>query len=137
MSEFAEIFSKGFNFTFENKTEIDKVRTVNYKIMDFHYNNYISNPHQNSIYSKKQLFNYCNKIIEQINEISALKEIKRIYIVFATQSPLPFEIGKQLNDRMAKEVIICHYQNDSCVPYEWGIALNGKNTEKYIDLKEV
>lgn len=42
MSEFAEIFSKGFNFTFENKTEIDKVRTVNYKIMDFHYNNYIS-----------------------------------------------------------------------------------------------
>lgn len=102
-----------------------------------HYNNYISNPHQNSIYSKKQLFNYCNKIIEQINEISALKEIKRIYIVFATQSPLPFEIGKQLNDRMAKEVIICHYQNDSCVPYEWGIALNGKNKEKYIDLKEV
>ena len=77
------------------------------------------------------------KIIEQINEISALKEIKRIYIVFATQSPLPFEIGKQLNDRMAKEVIICHYQNDSCVPYEWGIALNGKNKEKYIDLKEV
>ena len=32
--------------------------------------------------------------------------------------------------------IVCHYQNDSCVPYEWGIALNGKNKEKYIDLKE-
>lgn len=102
-----------------------------------HYNNSISNPHQNSIYSKKQLFNYSNKIIEQINEISSLKRIKRIYIVFATQSPLPFEVGKQLNERMAKEVVVCHYQTGEDIQYPWGIIINGKNKERYLDFKEV
>lgn len=102
-----------------------------------HYSFGISNPHQNSIYSKKQLSNYSNSIIEQINKISAFKEIKRIYIVFATQSSLPFEVGKQLNERMSKEVVVCHYQVDSDKPYEWGIILNGKNKEKYINLKEM
>jgi len=67
-----------------------------------HYDNKISKPKQNSIYSKKQLFNYSNKIIEQINKISSIKNIKKIYLVFATQSSLPFEVGKQLNERMAK-----------------------------------
>ena len=101
-----------------------------------HYNFSISKPHQNSIYSKKQLFNYSNKIIEIINKISSIETIKRIYLVFATQSPLPFEVGKQLNDRISKEIVVCHYQNNSNIPYEWGIALNGNNKEKYISLKE-
>lgn len=100
-----------------------------------HYKNRILKPHQNAIYSKKQLFNYSNKIIEQINKISSNEKIKKIYIIFATQSPLPFEVGKQINERIAKEVIVCHYQNDSLKPYEWGIVLNGKNKEKYIDMK--
>ena len=101
-----------------------------------HYRFSISNPHQNSIYSRKQLSSYSNKIIEQINYISSLKDIKRIYIVFATQTSLPFEVSKQLNERMSKEVVVCHYQCDSIKPYQWGIILNGKNKEKYIDLKE-
>ena len=101
-----------------------------------HYNFSISKTHQNSICSKKQLFNYSNKIIESINKISSIKTIKRIYLVFATQSPLPFEVGKQLNDRISKEIVVCHYQNNSNIPYEWGIALNGNNKEKYISLKE-
>ena len=100
-----------------------------------HYENKISKPHQNSIFSKRQLFNYSNKIIEQINQISSIEKIQIIYIVFATQSPLPFEVGKQLNERMSKEVIVCHYQNDLTNPYKWGIAINGKNKEKYIELE--
>lgn len=113
----------------------------NHQIVQFgnclHYKNYIAHPHQNSICSKRQLSNYSNKIIEQISQISSMKEVKRIYVIFATQSPLPFEVGKQLNDRMSKEVVVCHYQSDSDIPYAWGIILCGKNEEQYIDLKEV
>ena len=45
------------------------------------------------------------------------------------------EEDRALYERIAKEVIVCHYQNDSLRPYEWGIVLNGKNKEKYIDMK--
>ncbi|MGN1379245.1 MAG: hypothetical protein ACI4XR_02480 [Bacilli bacterium] len=40
-----------------------------------HYKNRILKPHQNAIYSKKQLFNYSNKIIEQLNKISSNEKI--------------------------------------------------------------
>ncbi|MGN1311951.1 MAG: SAVED domain-containing protein [Bacilli bacterium] len=101
-----------------------------------HYEYKIKNPKQNSIFSKKQLSNYSNIINEQINIISSMNNIKRIYIIFASQSSLAFEVGKQINDRMAIEVVVCHYQNGVSPAYGWGIAISGKNKNKYISLKE-
>lgn len=98
------------------------------------YNNYIANPKENAIISKKQLFNYCHKIIKEIYEISAKEKIKRIYLVFSSQSSLPFEIAKQINERIAKEVVVCHYDANSDKPYKWGIIITGKNAGKYIEL---
>lgn len=98
------------------------------------YKNYIISPKENSIFSKKQLFNYCHKIIEQINEMSSNEEIKRIYLIFASQSSLPFEVSKQINDRISKEIVVCHYDSKSDKPYKWGIIITGKNAGKYIEL---
>lgn len=111
-----------------------------YQISQFgnclHYEYKIKNPKQNSIFSIKQLSNYSNIINEQINKISSINNINRIYIIFASQSSLAFEVGKQINDRMVIEVVVCHYQNGASPAYQWGIAISGKNKNKYIDLKE-
>ncbi len=95
--------------------------------------NQVCNAKDNKLRSKLQLNNYSEKICNEVYELSKHKNIKTIYILFACQSSLAFDVCKKINQRRVKEIISCHYVASSTPKYRWGIIIGGPNIGKYIE----
>ncbi|MDW4068696.1 SAVED domain-containing protein [Staphylococcus saprophyticus] len=94
------------------------------------YNLEIDEPKNNSIYSKKQLFNYRDKVINTIENISVENNnLNSIHLLCATQSCLALEIGKMIDSSRHPPIIIYQYTAEKDSKYSWGITLNSVNKE--------
>lgn len=94
------------------------------------YNLEIDEPKNNSIYSKKQLFNYRDKVINTIENISdENNNLNSIHLLCATQSCLALEIGKMIDSTRHPPIIIYQYTAEKNSKYSWGITLNSVNKE--------
>lgn len=89
----------------------------------------------NAIYSKKQLEEYTNNVIDTIIKLeNSGINIKKINLILASQSCLAIEIGKRCaDDTRLPEVISYQYERqENNNRYPWGIVINGKNKGNFI-----
>ncbi|OMD37538.1 SAVED domain-containing protein [Paenibacillus odorifer] len=91
-------------------------------------------PKDNTIIYWNQLLDYKNKVIEVLNEIGLkFSRVKRIHLLCSTQSCLPFEIGKNVEDYRNIKVISYHFDVQEDKKYPWGIVINGTDKGEFIE----
>ncbi|WP_242297558.1 SAVED domain-containing protein [Bacillus cereus group sp. BfR-BA-01382] len=85
---------------------------------------------ENIIQGKDQLEEYVKVVYETIRKINQSNpSIQRVHLLIASQSCLPFELGKLLDDTSMPEVISYHFVNPR---YKWGIILNKHNKGTFV-----
>lgn len=95
-----------------------------------------------AIKTKAQLYEYRKQIIDLFAKLhNEFPQIKKVHLVCASQSCLPFEIARSLNDTHHPIVISYHYQKEndgeSTVNYPWGIIINGNHAGQFIRVEKV
>lgn len=114
---------------------------TNEKLSHFKSNNIVQlalkEPKDNAIQSKQQLVDYKNKIIDVLNDLQVrFPKLEKFHLFISSQSCLPFEIGKVIEDYRNAETIVYHFDMQSEEKYPWGIVINGKNKGKFVDRRK-
>lgn len=91
-------------------------------------------PGDNIIQNKKQLKDYCDMIMNTIENIGKeFANLNTIHLLCSAQSCLPLEIGKRSIDSTRLPVLISYqYEFQSNIKYPWGIIVNGDNKGKMV-----
>lgn len=99
----------------------------------------LKEPDNLAIKTKAQLYEYRKQVIDLFAKLhNEFPKIKKVHLVCASQSCLPFEIALSLNDTHHPIVISYHYQKDNNgVNYPWGIIINGSNAGQFVQVKKV
>ena len=111
--------------------DVDLVQFTNQDIIKL----YVDNPADNLITSKKQLYDYKEKIGDCLEKIkNDYTKLETINLVASIPSCVSLEIGKKisLNNNRLPEIVAYHYNNSSVPKYEFGIIVteNPQNNKK-------
>lgn len=93
----------------------------------------IDKPDDNAIRCRSQLIAYKNEIISMVESIGKdMPNLKRIHLVCSCQSCLALELGKEIDDRRAHQVIFYFFDIQKKPRYPWGIVINGDQKGSYV-----
>ncbi|KXY51188.1 2-methylthioadenine synthetase [Bacillus cereus] len=87
-------------------------------------------PNENLVSGKDQLDSYVKKIYDTIRDIKTSNHaIQRVHLLISSQSCVPFELGRLLDDTSMPEIVSYQYENPT---YRWGLIVNKSNKGTFI-----